>query len=779
MLPMSQELIEAASQLGAVPKWWLDIYGRPGPSSRIVSQSQWIASSGAQKARDSNVDFDRHPGSVVLAPGAPVASAYAGPDHLVGSFTYIINRTDGYHYGGFWNPNHIYDWTRFTVKRRDPGMAIPFVAGATQIVDELNIRADYDGHQSMICIARIVDANGNQIGRAASFMPAAGITTYTLTYLAAGLIFNRQYTLIIDYTPPANGTIPGPFGFSTSYDYTHTINIRSFSVTASQWTIEAGGGRFSMGGRPGYIGSGELWRIIDVGSIPAGSGNVTFSDRVPNGTSMTILAWYTDSAVIAAEADETNWIFYGQVASGDEVPAHRCWLFHISMTSDASQSLTPELIELAVKYAGDPIRFGMAAKLARTSEAGQMRLSQIAFPLLHSAISFSAGLNPALPVAMRSRTKFDLLPGDESDALLALPLKGKPVVGRVGFAGTEDTVEVSSYLVDDIRYTGGHYEIEVMDDFRLADASVPAENAGDSWNDVTDYAINDIAVHGSGSWLALVASGPGAAVEPGTDPAVWQDNGTVWADVIYTAATNSGVDWHLADIAIDLLTNHVNLPTERIDIESILALKTKFPNRSGSRILSKPQKAATLLAEVAWLLEAQFLRVGNQLSMVPEPAAGEQAVEWISDSDIKHGSLTYRRGWREVVNVGVMLAGYGGEGDDGNAYFSQGSGYINAASVAEYDASISGKPLEDRWSMPVAEREARLATAIDVYADGRRVVTLTADNNYRLMRLAAGNVVMLQSVELPAGDPGPLRMMAANIDEAANNELKITLLEVN
>ena len=816
MLNMPQSMLDAANA-GADPTLFIDIYADDGPTSRISTQSDWIGSGDAAKAADVNVDFNTQKDSVILAAGNAVAAAYAGPDALEASLTYQVTRSD--HYKTHWSLWSGYSYellsSTWAVVQRDPDVVYPFRAVATETVNEMIIRANYSGTGTMLCYARIVDDQGNQVGHMVNFTPAATVSSHLLSGFNAGIINGRNYVLVIGYIPVANAAVPGPVRTTPVRTYAYTINLYSYAVVSSVWRMPIGSGFLSTGGNENYKPSGSLKRTFDVGSVPTVDGSVSWSDVASNGSSLGVHLYHTDSAAIAAEPNEANWTDFGIVSSGDPITPHRWWRAVISLTANTSNDTSPELLSLQVAYHPAPITIGTVASLRRWTDGnGHSRIDKDGHSGLHSLSGISSKVSANIFQIMVGKHTAVLEPVPVVEGLYSKKLRNKQVVARGGYAGVTETIMLDSYLVEDLRYNRGKHELILTDELDLSKVSVPSKKAGPAFVDTQSYNVNDTVTFGPNGWKAKVKIltgtldpttegadgdyymnsakgmmfGPKAAgiwpagtagTTPDLYPNVWRLDGTVWATVVFDPTTNNGQPWHAADAMLDLLNNWINVRAEFINTESFLAAKNRFPNRFIERKISKPQPAGDLLKDLAWLLEGRFIRRGGQFELVPDAISTDPPVEFINTNDIK-AHPTYRRGWRELANQGLVVSGNVDGGSTGKEYFTTGEAYANQTSQGDYNTTIMAKTVEDRWNLDPAELQLRLKSSIDVVADGRRVVDVVATRSLpKMLRLEHGDVVMIDNDYFPEGDAGPFKMVVDGPDaDWLDQSIRMTLLEV-
>ena len=781
-----------------VPATFLDIYADIGPMDSISSASHWAAVNDPALANDTNVDFTRRPGLMVLAAGAYVAPVHAGTNTQVTNLSVTIKRVDRYHYKGtlgkLGGSSYGYDGTDFSITQIDNNKYQTFTAANTQIIDNLIVAANYSGSNAMPTKVRIINvATGNQVGTAVSFTPNASVTNHTLSGFAAGIVAGRVYRVEFTATPPSSVgyLLGGPGG---TRHYTSRVHLYGYTPVSTTWRIPFGTGFFmATGGRPNYTTTGNFQRTLNVGSIPSDTGTLSISDVVPTGTTMLIAGYYTDSDVVAAEVALTNWtLFSAAVASGATLPAHKYWRFDVTMTATTAQDKSPELHAIYVRYAPPPIVLGTTAQIETLiiyngltwpltwplTYSRAYRKRQVGYKALNNVSSSSAALSPQFSGSMIGSLTAGLAPEPIVNALYNKPLKGRRVDVRIGYVGIEETIRTYSGSVDDISFKSNMYQLDIADTFVLADVSIPATKAGPEWADATAYGLNDVTVHGAASYICIQAHTSSGASEPGVGGSwatYWDINGTVWANVIYNPTTSGGGDWHLADIITDILTNRINIPTERIDLASIAAVKAALPNRTGERILTKPTKAKGLLGELAWLLESQFVVRDGLFSLVKEPASTDEAVEAIVGQDIIKNSLKLRRGYRELVNQAVIVTGYAGDGE-GSDKFSKGEVGVDATSQTDYDVVVQ-KDWQDKWNVPASELQLRNTAVLDRYANGRRVLSCSVV--MRLLPVEPGDVVTLDSGQLPPADPGPLKCLVIGKKMAFSKQtIALGLLEV-
>jgi len=767
-------LDKAASTHGVEPILYMDIWPVKGAQRRLKSSSDWAGASDPVKILDNNISSSRVDGALVLGNGSAASlssSVHAGlVQHQMRADIGMQGRWETRGNAASGRRRAHLGYTR-SVIRQDAPVYLSFIATGTFLMDAMRLVVANTGNSATTLSVRVLSKLGNQIGYTGTASIAAGHvqSIVDVAGLKVTLRKGESYTLELNYSLPF---APGvPFTYSA---YSVNLSVYSYALAGILHTLAVSGGAgFEIGGNNGYAASGSAMRTLDVGEMPAGDGIVTFRDIVPAGadpTSMSIDLYHTDSTTIAAESTLINWTRHGIVASGDALLAHRFWRAKINMVSNSLNDETPELHELSISYIGDPITIGIRAEISEIA-VGNGILTQSVHAGLNSVSTASAQITPKLKSSMIGRISVQLAQEDIVHSLMAKPLRGRPCRIRSGYAGIQDTFIVYEGLVRDMSFSRGSYALTVQDPIELADVQVPRKKAGKAWDAVKAYQAGNVIIYGTNSWLAVAAD---TGTVPGTNAAVWQDNGTVWLDIGYTSATNGGTAWHLADIAKDLILNRINIQTQRVNLTSLESFKTRYPSRTGNRILTKPAKAFAMLSEIAWLLEAQWVIRNGQLTLIAEPQNTDLAVESITPNDIAEG-LQYRRGWADLKNEVLILSAYSGIGDS-NAQFSNGTAIADADSINKYDM-VSLETFDDKWGVSEAEVNRIAASFLNRWKDGRRIVTCTAA--MRLLRLEPGDVVDFESAQLPAGDGQALRMMVVRKDlDWKRQQLKLSLLEV-
>jgi len=658
------------------------------------------------------------------------------------------------------------------VTRNDPAIVIGFTAVATIRVDTIKLGLANTGNLGTTVYIYFRDAiTKRQIGSAVSVSLGAGASQASAIGGFGVLLYRgRSYELVVDFARPDINAYTAP-NQSTS-NYSAAIEVRGITgaTAAPAWRIPVPtGGDILLSGREGYQPSGTAWRTLDVGEIPTTTGLVTWVDRVPAGTALSVQLCYTNDPALAAAPGITGWTAHGAVASGDTIPAARYWRARIDYTSTAGNDDTPEVSALSIVYLRDPIVIGTHAQAVPLSSGGT---APQAAPGLSRISTASSALTPQLKKQMIGRMTVELAPEPEVDWLSSVPLRGRRAQVRIGYNGIPDTIALYDGIVRDMAWHGNRWSLTLNDAIEVTDAKAP-NRRWPTWSATTTYAPGDIVAYNGKGWLALVGN---SGVTPGSDPNTWQQYGAVWKELDYTTASNAGAYWHLADIAYDLLANAINLPGERIDRASIDAVKALRPGvvSQGARI-THPVACRTLLEELAWLLQAQWIERDGRISLIPDPAPGTAPVETITPDDIAEG-LQWRRGWADEKNECLILTGLPEGSDAGRpANYSDGIAIADAQAIIDAGAVLSHE-FRDRWNAPQAEL-TRIATEfVQRWSGGRTFVRAAV--SMRLMALEPGDVVRIRSGQLPAGRTELLAMVMRVDLDWQRQALRMDFLEV-
>ncbi len=761
MLNIPAAIIDAARTPGSIPSLFLDIETEISQKGEIRRRSQWIGADDPRVSADSNVDFDRKPGSVVLAPNTAVASPlYGGSPTFESSMSYGITRTDIYtSHVGWFTITYSHTSTTITVTNEPPPTIIRWTANVTQRLDTLLLFGNYSGPNQISCNVQIFQSDGTAVSNNIVWNPSGVTSQHTLSGFNASITSGVGYYLRITAIQP---TAPGPIRVPGTRAYTWTINLYSYTVADTNWRIAYGSGFISTGGQSLFKTTGNLTRQMDVGAIPSASGAVTFSDVIPAGTTMTVQLYWNDDTWTTGEAyttanrenhrrkywhcilahtasattepevgvdwatywaedtTMTGWTALGALSSsGDALDAHRYWRALISMTSNAAQDLTPEMLILSVDYAGKTLSIGSKAEIEQIGT----EIVQKAYKGLLSASTSTAQLSPQVQESMIGRWTADL--GDEPivQTLLTRLLRGRTVRLRAGYHGVTETIELHGGVVEDMSFENLRHKLMAKDDLELSDVRIPAERSGAGWASIT-FA-----------------------------------NGT-----------------HLADIIKDMLRNRINIPDEKIDLASIDAVKAALPNRTTTgRVLTKPTAVKGMLQELAWLLESQFVVRDGQIALIQEPPEGTPAAAVIEPRENVVNSVKYRRGWKELTNQALCLNSYSGDGE-GEEQFTSGEIISDTTSISDYQTTVM-KTYQDKWGISATELQSRLSKSLANYKDGRRVIECVIPMMH--MAIEPGDPIIVKSGQFPKSDPGPFLVMVLRKDmNWQQQKLSITGVEL-
>ena len=730
---------------------------------------------------------------------AYIAASLPPNTAVVQNTSWQMTVVDHWHWGGFaawlFGSKYRHDFWERLEPIADAPKTYTFTAEATTFIDTISIVAQSTGSiAAQQGYLRFTDIDGNQIGAQQTFsvgaIPALVNVSGINSIIIRGSVYRLEIGLVVN---PSWSRLSG--AQQAVITHTATLSILGYPAAVAPWRIPCGSSGatplyFALGGLKGHQPSGYFSRAIDVGEVPIVAGELSFSDRVPALTAMTILVYYTDSAAVYAEAATTNWTYFGVGVSGMEVPAHQYWRFEIFMASNAPDNdFTPELLSIGVSFRGLPKTFGTRLEYASVASqlfgfAVPMTLPLVGEPVgvnvkqwvgsasLRALNTATSQLSPNFQASMLGKYSITLAPEPEVHNLMAYPLRGRDGRIRFGYEG-ETTVKIFEGIFSDMQYSKGSYTLTLVDDMDLSKIEVPNTKVGAAYVATTTYNISDIVTFDGNGYSALQNGIVG--VDPDSDGTKWQDIGTVWLNVVYTTATNGGTPWHLADIAADLISNQLNLLSQRIDYSSLEAVKLALPNRTGSRIISKPESVQGMLADLAFLLESQWAMKDGKVSLIKEPAADALSQYTISGEIIKEGSLSYRRGWRDVKNQVLIFSGYDGVGN-GSSAFSEGEAVANATSIEEF-GDVYMDVFEDKWNMPVAEVQALATNYVNKWADGRRVVMCST--SYNPIQVEVGDVVTVDSNQLPQGDAGAFKMMVLAKDvDSIKKQIRFTFLEI-
>ena len=651
--------------------------------------------------------------------------------------------------------------------------SFPFIAGATQVVDSIRIMLGNSGNVATVVTLRFVDAAQNrQVGniKEVSLGASAAYAANTVSGFATALQKFRSYRLeVLSTVPDANGLLANAKS-SAAYSVNVQVGGFAYGAIAAPWRIGIDSNWcIPMGGTAGFQAAGDANRTLNMtvngAATPAVNGIYTISDIVPAGTSLTVNGYYTNSDGLAAASGVAGWSAQGAMASGDVVPPAKYWRFVIDMTSNATQDETPSVSTISVSYLNDPLVFGTHAQRLLIEGYGNS-YDQQAVKAIHDVSASSSALEAKAKKMMIGQMTIDLAPEEIVEGLFARKLRGKRVMIRAGYADVPDTILFYEGIVRDLAFQKSKYILTVLDTLELIDVSLPRDRHP-LWNGGTAYIAGNIVTYGNKSYLCLVGN---TGVQPDTDPAKWQENGTVWIDIVFTAGT------HLCDIAKDLLENHINISSDRIDIASIDAVKAAQPalTIAANRTISVQEKALSMLSEISWLLASHWTISEGRLKLIQEADTTVLPVEYVTGHDIKE-TLEYRRGWADLKNECLILSQYVGTGE-GSAQFENGIAIADATSIQDHQLTALHE-FQDKWGLSEANLTTIGTTFVNRWKNGRRI--LRFDASMRLLPVETGDVINVKSAQLPEGDISQMNGMVIGKDiDWLDQSLKITVLEV-
>jgi hypothetical protein len=705
-------------------------------------------------AEDVDIDYDGTAKALLLAEGATHAVDTAGT--LVAGVTLVA-----------WKFRNITSQSECHFN---------FVSSSTRLINTLciglgNISSGYAYSNipaSVTCELREY-ASGNLVGTPVTVTLATGAAhaKVTFTGLAARLFNAVQYVLYIRVAPVQGQT------FAFLGDYHINLSVSGIDQADTVWTVPiynpstgAALGKIALGGQYAHALTGTVVRNLDVGAVPGATGVLGWSSSVPLGTSLALTALYASNDPADAAESPTvpaHWtLIAGPYSDGMTVPAYRYFRAVFTLEPNAARDVSPQLSDVSVVFTGSPLVLGTIAG-AVTDVAGNHQV--IAVRALNSVSASSQSLDPKLKTTMVGEMTLELAPEPEVIALAGMKLRGMCVVIRAGINGISETMQLYSGIIRDLAFGGGRYILSLHDPVQIADTSIPNVRHPD-WDAVTTYALGNLRVSGDKAYRSIQNGNLNHAV---TDAAWWAEYPSVWVPMTYTAGT------HLADIALDLLTNRINLADRYINAHSLDVIKAARPPRTiiADRTFDQPAKARELLDELALLLEAQWTMREGRLTLLADPAAADPYVDTLTVHDIKEG-IEWRRGYADLKNGVLMLSGYTLSGS--SEQYSRGQAAADAQSVADYRLT-SIQEIRDRFGLA----EAELATIADNYIarwkDGRRFIRCTAW--FGKLAIEAGDVVRIISGQLPASEPQDIKCMAiqSSLDWRAMSNT-ITLMEV-
>ena len=639
-----------------------------------------------------------------------------------------------------------------------------FTAPATMLVDEVNVLCQSVGNRDIPFYAVFIDLkNKEQVGNKVSFRAdTVSVSPVLVTGLKASLIKGRTYYLqyghvtdnIKQLTAPATRTV----------NYLTELKVFGYDVSDPIWRISTGLNFTSIGGWQSYQGSGHFIRTFDVGTNAVNlqsDGIFLFSDVVPSGTSSSIDLYYTDDSLIAAEAGLQNWDFFATgVLDGTTLPKHRYWRAFVQFSSNITRDKTPELASMTVQYLALPKVFGTVIDTKSEVKAGyfiKTKIPMLAEQNLRIKKTGAKNLSSFNIQASKVNPKFQVSIGGGFSALIAedsysngtfdKTLFSRDTRIRVGYRGIDSTIELYKSKVADVSYRKGGFSLTTKDTTDLFNVKIPSSKSAPTWDSVTTYAAGTQVVYFSALYSA-VSSNTGQ--QPDISPSVWNNIGGPWQDVIYNNTTSSpGQDWHLIDILLDLLTNRINVNSHLIEFGSFESVRQKLANRTGSLSITKPVSAKSLINEISWLLESHLVINNGKISLLKEPdlTASDNKFTIFKRENVKDNTLTYKSGWKNVVNECIILSSYDNSSDSNSSNFLSGEAFVDATSVQEFDGTVSSEVFKDKFNIPPAELKLRAQTFVNKWKYGRGIVRF--DASIQAIETEVMDLITINSKQLP------------------------------
>jgi len=644
-----------------------------------------------------------------------------------------------------------------------------FTALSTIFVDALQIGVQLFGTEPSATIwIQFFDASGQPIGKQVT-TTITSTTPLAISLAGFGVHLERgvEYCLSIDQILPD----PNSFPHVTPVSYTAAEQgkvsvfnaiVRLYGLPSTgrppHWLIPfAGSGYFHMAGVEGYVAAGTFSRTFDMGVIPSQNGVLTYSDLVPAGTSLTIAAYYTNDTARAASAGITGWTDYNaemalQAASGvmATIPSGfyltpaRFWRFVITLHANAAHDITPKLGNMTVSYGGKPLVFSTHSQSIAVSNTGGSVPQAV--KCINTISSATAALDMRLKNNMTGRIDIQLAPEPEVGFLSAYNLRGRRVHVRVGYNGLTETMPYYDGVVRDLSFTSNAYTLSVLDVLDVGEVKVPTEKYP-AWLNGVNYTVGSVVTLADKSYVATQAN---SAAQPDISPASWNLNGGVWKVMSYIpSASADGLAWHLADVAKDVLTNHLNISGQYLNLNSLDIVKALHPAMTTSgRTIYNPVSAGQILEEIAFLLQSHWIVKDGFIHLIADKTAAD-VVDTISADDIGEG-LQWRRGLADINNTCIIKTTYiPPSSSNSSEQFTGAIIEADALSVLLLKKAYKQTFL-DKWNAPEAELKRVAADYVMLWKDGRKLLRI--DVSLRKINIEAGDVIRVKSRQLPKHD---------------------------
>ncbi|MBA4381046.1 MAG: hypothetical protein C0406_00630 [Sideroxydans sp.] len=779
------------------PVMFADIYHMREGEDSLSTEYRLRGLGDVSLGEDANISYNNATKSLLLTEGTARAldtsGAYVGGvtlnwlARIVGSFTNdkILTWTCQASIFGqcvAWTPDykvvhHYFKSSQISYPPRTDSWDFTFVNKTTKMVHSLCVGlGNAAGTLPAVVTFSIIDPEtGTPVCDPVSTTLAAGAALSKITVggaMAAHLFGGRTYTLRVTVTPAAGYTSL----LLTSWDnpdrtYGCVVSVTGLDQAGDDWLVKLSPtqnlGVIALGGEYAYSETGTVVRNLDMGTVPAIDGVFGWSSNVPLGTGIVLTALYaTNSSAVASESTTipAHWtLIDGPYSDGMSIPAYQFLRAVFTLTPNVARDSSPQLADVTAMYSGTPLVVGTISG-AVSDASGNRKV--LAIRALNSVSASSQSLDPKLKTTMTGEMTLELAPEPEVISLAGMKLRGVRVVVRAGINGVNETIKFYSGIIRDIAYAAGRYVLTLHDPVQIADTSIPNVRHPD-WDAVTTYNLGELVVFGDKAYRSFTANpNLNHAV---TDAAWWAAYPSVWIPMTYLAGT------HLADIALDLLTNRINLADRYIDANSIDILKSARPTRTilADRTFDQPAKARELLDELALLLEAQWVMREGRLALLADPDPAGTYVDTLTKHDIKEG-VEWRRGFADLKNEVLVLSGYSLSGS--SEQYNRGQAIVDEQSVQDYRIT-SIQEIKDRFGLAEAELADIGANYVAKWKDGRRLIR--CDAWFGKLAIEAGDVVRLISGQLPASEPQDLKCMVvqSSLDWSAMSN-KITLMEV-
>jgi len=672
-------------------------------------------------------------------------------------------------------------------------IGLEFTASSTMLVDEINLNCFSSGNWHIPSVLYIVDlSSGKPVGKKISFQaPSVTPSDILVSGFKASLQRGRKYQFVIGHSDYDISQLT--VGATQKVMFKNVIQVSGYGVIDPIWRVPAGNGTyFSIGGWQSYAASGSFTRTLDVG-VPASSlnqdGVFSVSDIVPVGTLMSIDLYYTDSDLISTESDLTNWDFFiSNAEDGISIPKHRYWRVVTTMASNTARDFSPEVANYSIEYRPLPKTFGTVVDTRKTTKAGffvkaslpwisqsSMRIKTYGEKNLSTVNLQATKVNPRFQSTINGGFSAVIAEDDYSNKVFSQNLSAKECRIRIGYRNVDSSLELYKARVKDASYRKASFTLTASDNFAEFDTMIPAAKASQSWNALTTYNAGDKAVFFSALYSAIQTN---VGSQPDTSPLDWNAVGGAWADIIYDETTSpSGQKWNLVDILIDLITNHINIHSSKIDFDSFAKVKALFPNRIGTLHLIKPVKAKKVVDEASWLLESHIVTVNGKITLLKEPSLSDGAnIFELTEENILENSLTYKTGWKDIKNQCIILSAYDNSTSDNRESFGGGEVFVDADSVAEFD-TISTDIFKDKFNVDASELQKRAKTFVNKWKRGRGILSFKVDISN--LEIEVLDVVSITSKQLPKFTNYKKTGIVVSKDlDWLNQKISLTILEI-